>query len=119
MLCKVRVFKAPIKFVFRLKDPPGQKSVYIVPGDREREIYRLSTFKRFTNAAVDPRLLARAGFYYTGYKDRVKCFSCGATIENWTAYNDVTSPDLHCNDCKMMLEEGSDNVSLSKSIPLV
>ncbi|CAL8332304.1 unnamed protein product [Gadus morhua 'NCC'] len=27
--------------------------------------------------------LARAGFYYTGSADRVQCFSCRKTVENW------------------------------------
>lgn len=48
------------------------------------EIYRLETFENFPSAVpVSDRTLARAGFFYTGYKDQVKCFSCGGTIENW------------------------------------
>ncbi|XP_035505842.1 E3 ubiquitin-protein ligase XIAP [Scophthalmus maximus] len=27
--------------------------------------------------------LARAGFFFTGHADRVCCFSCGKTVENW------------------------------------
>ena len=103
---------------FRPKDAPGQKSVYIPPGDTEKEAYRLSTFIRFTNAAVDPRLLAKFGFYYTGYKDRVKCFSCGGATDGWTPYDDVTSAEWHLRDCKIMLGEDSGNVPLSKLILL-
>ncbi|XP_076811413.1 inhibitor of apoptosis protein-like [Clavelina lepadiformis] len=53
------------------RDPPGQRSVYIPPGDTERETYRLATFKDFpSNVPVDVRRLASRGFLYTsGYKD--------------------------------------------------
>ncbi|XP_051878338.1 E3 ubiquitin-protein ligase XIAP-like isoform X2 [Pristis pectinata] len=48
------------------------------------EIYRLETFVNFpSDVPVCETTLARAGFFYTGYKDQVKCFSCGGTIENW------------------------------------
>ena len=44
-------------------------------GDHNKETYRLSTFHHFPiHAPVDPRLLAAHGFYYIGYRDRVKCF---------------------------------------------
>ncbi|KAK5865094.1 hypothetical protein PBY51_016285 [Eleginops maclovinus] len=32
---------------------------------------------------VSAERLARAGFYFTGQADRVRCFSCQATVENW------------------------------------
>ncbi|XP_028316309.1 E3 ubiquitin-protein ligase XIAP [Gouania willdenowi] len=34
---------------------------------------------------VPPAKLARAGFYYTGDADRVRCFSCRTIVENWCA----------------------------------
>ena len=43
-------------------------------GDHRDPVYRLLTFKDFPNCAVDPYLLAQNGFYYTGYKDRAKCY---------------------------------------------
>ena len=53
----------------------GQKCIYILPGDTEKETYRMSTFLKFpSESPVNPCLLAKYGFYYTGYKDRVKCF---------------------------------------------
>ena len=56
-------------------DPPGQQSIYILPGNQEEESYRVTTFARFpTNAPINTRQLATNGFCYTGYKDRVKCF---------------------------------------------
>ena len=55
----------------------GQKCVYILPGNTEKETYRVGTFLKFPEYAqevVDVCVLARYGFYYIGYKDRVKCF---------------------------------------------
>ncbi|NXW75964.1 BIR protein, partial [Hirundo rustica] len=52
--------------------------------DLSCELYRMSTFSTFPmNAPVSERSLARAGFYYTGVQDKVKCFSCGLTLDSW------------------------------------
>ncbi|GAB5577005.1 baculoviral IAP repeat-containing protein 3 [Prionailurus iriomotensis] len=52
--------------------------------DHSCELYRMSTFSAFpAGAPVSERSLARAGFYYTGRKDRVRCFCCGLTLDNW------------------------------------
>lgn len=56
-------------------DPPSQCCVYIPPGDETREVYRITTFSKYPpNVPVNSLLLAQEGCYYTGYKDRVKCF---------------------------------------------
>ncbi|XP_040590710.1 baculoviral IAP repeat-containing protein 3 isoform X1 [Mesocricetus auratus] len=48
------------------------------------ELYRLSTFSAFPSGVpVSERSLARAGFYYTGVNDKVKCFCCGLMLDNW------------------------------------
>lgn len=51
---------------------------------------RLSTFECSweTRFNQDVKILAEAGFYYTGIADRVKCFCCGCTVEGWTKYDD-------------------------------
>ncbi|NXR05971.1 BIR protein, partial [Semnornis frantzii] len=52
--------------------------------DLSCELYRMSTFSTFPrNVPVSERSLARAGFYYTGVQDKVKCFSCGLTLDSW------------------------------------
>ncbi|EMP37968.1 Putative inhibitor of apoptosis [Chelonia mydas] len=52
--------------------------------DLSCELYRMSTFSTFPlNVPVSERSLARAGFYYTGMKDKVRCFSCGLMLDNW------------------------------------
>lgn len=52
--------------------------------DNSSELFRISTYAKFpTTAAVTERSLARAGFYYTGVGDRVQCFRCNVTADNW------------------------------------
>ncbi|XP_059786495.1 baculoviral IAP repeat-containing protein 2 isoform X2 [Balaenoptera ricei] len=48
------------------------------------ELYRMSTYSTFpVGVPVSERSLARAGFYYTGVNDKVKCFCCGLMLDNW------------------------------------
>ncbi|XP_020739062.2 baculoviral IAP repeat-containing protein 2 isoform X2 [Odocoileus virginianus] len=57
-----------------------QKMTY----DFSCELYRMSTYSAFpTGVPVSERSLARAGFYYTGVNDKVKCFCCGLMLDNW------------------------------------
>ncbi|KAM8953456.1 E3 ubiquitin-protein ligase XIAP isoform 4-T4 [Pelodytes ibericus] len=45
---------------------------------------RIATFSNFPSSCpISVPTLARAGFYYTGTEDRVKCFSCQAIVEGW------------------------------------
>lgn len=45
---------------------------------------RLDSFRGSSLAQqVSAGSLARAGFYFTGHADRVCCFSCQKTVENW------------------------------------
>ncbi|XP_076810246.1 baculoviral IAP repeat-containing protein 2-like [Clavelina lepadiformis] len=101
------------RMVNTTRDPPGQRSVYILPGDPERETYRLATFKNFPcNVQVDERKLASNGFYFTGYKDRVKCFSCGQCVEEWKKEDDPTSQGWHKTNCDLKLGRDERNVSI-------
>ncbi|XP_054853030.1 E3 ubiquitin-protein ligase XIAP [Eublepharis macularius] len=48
------------------------------------ECSRLQTFSTFpSHCPVSALTLARAGFFYTGEGDKVKCFRCRATVEGW------------------------------------
>uniref|UniRef100_A0A8C8ZD62 Baculoviral IAP repeat containing 2 n=1 Tax=Prolemur simus TaxID=1328070 RepID=A0A8C8ZD62_PROSS len=48
------------------------------------ELYRMSTYSAFpAGVPVSERSLARAGFYYMGVNDKVKCFCCGLMLDNW------------------------------------
>ncbi|XP_044062011.1 E3 ubiquitin-protein ligase XIAP isoform X2 [Siniperca chuatsi] len=45
---------------------------------------RLDSFRGSSlTQRVSAERLARAGFYFTGHADRVRCFSCRKTVENW------------------------------------
>lgn len=37
---------------------------------------------------ITPRRMARAGFYYTGEQDRVKCMHCSRTFDSWCPGDD-------------------------------
>ena len=97
----------------RVCDPPGQKCVYIPPGDTAKEAYRLSTFLRFpSEIPVTPPDLAAAGFYYTGYKDRVKCFTCATSVESWTLGDKPIDVRWHKSNCSMVRGDECGNIRL-------
>uniref|UniRef100_A0A8C6ZIS9 RING-type E3 ubiquitin transferase n=1 Tax=Nothoprocta perdicaria TaxID=30464 RepID=A0A8C6ZIS9_NOTPE len=48
------------------------------------EEMRLSTFESWPQyTEVHPQQLARAGFFYTGQGDMVRCFYCDGSVRNW------------------------------------
>ncbi|XP_053555092.1 E3 ubiquitin-protein ligase XIAP [Bombina bombina] len=52
--------------------------------DFSEESSRIASFTNFPSSCpVSASTLARAGFYYTGSGDRVKCFSCQGIVEGW------------------------------------
>ncbi|XP_051947914.1 baculoviral IAP repeat-containing protein 7-like isoform X1 [Xyrauchen texanus] len=66
----------------------------VVPGqavcpEMESEDNRLTTYQNWpTGASVQPDSLARAGFFYTGHSDNVKCFFCDGGLRNWEPGDD-------------------------------
>nr|XP_039257868.1 LOW QUALITY PROTEIN: uncharacterized protein LOC120334414 [Styela clava] len=96
-----------------IRDPPGQQSIYIPPGDSRLEQYRLSTYEHYPISSPTTRKsLAKAGFYFTGFFDRVKCFCCARTVELW---NDIDSPSdirWHKNDCLFIRGHDSGNIPM-------
>ena len=99
--------------LFQFREAPEEHSVYIPPGDTSKETYRISTFFQCPDISVDVNRLASAGFFYTGYKDRSKCFSCGICIEEWLPDDDPASSRWHKDDCKMLLGEDCGNIPLA------
>lgn len=46
--------------------------------------HRLKTFSTWpTQIVQNPKDMTLCGFFYTGYSDKVMCFSCGVTIDDW------------------------------------
>ena len=105
------------RIITTIRDPPGQYSTYIPPGDARTELYRITTFQKFpSHVPINPCNLANNGFYYTGYKDRVKCFDCAQTIENWEITDDPLSVAWHQTDCQMISRHFTSNVPLTAMI---
>jgi baculoviral IAP repeat-containing protein 7/8 len=54
-------------------------------GNRSTYHDRLLTFRGgwTEDAKVKPEDLSEAGFFWTGHKDRVRCFHCNGTLSNW------------------------------------
>ena len=89
------------RLLVRPRDPPGQLSVYMLPGDTKRETDRLMTFDKYPQgSAVDPWTLVKAGFYYRGYKDRVQCHGCGAQVQDWEGDDNPREAKWHEVTCK-------------------
>ncbi|CAK8672496.1 unnamed protein product [Clavelina lepadiformis] len=108
-------YKTDLRNTFQIgkKKPWRKESVYIIPGDPHQESYRLSTYLKYPpTSPANPNLLAKSGFYFTGYKDRVKCFCCGLSAENWTISDDVMAPRWHASDCTLMKKEECGNISI-------
>ncbi|XP_076805788.1 baculoviral IAP repeat-containing protein 7-A-like [Clavelina lepadiformis] len=98
----------------QIRDPPGQKSRYIPPGDPTTETYRLSTFKLFPREVqIDVRKLASAGFYFTGFKDRTKCFSCGQSVQEWEFKDDPKLLRWHRSDCDIIHGTETRNIPIN------
>ncbi|XP_041462172.1 baculoviral IAP repeat-containing protein 7-like [Lytechinus variegatus] len=75
------------------------------PDKMKYEAERRQTFKAWSETCpVKPRELAKAGFFYVGVLDRVKCFSCGGQIEGWeegdTAMGEHKNMYPHCDMVK-------------------
>ncbi|XP_076817622.1 baculoviral IAP repeat-containing protein 2-like [Clavelina lepadiformis] len=97
----------------QVTDPPGQQSRYIPPGDPARETYRLSTFKLFPREVqVDVRKLVSAGFYFTGFKDRTKCFSCGQSVQEWEVEDDPKLLRWHRSNCDIINGKDTRNIPI-------
>ena len=105
------------RLITTVRDPPGQYSMYIPPGDTRTELYRITTFQQFpSHVPINPCNLANNGFFYTGYKDRVKCFDCAQTIENWEITDDPLSVTWHKTDCQMVSRHFTSNIPLTATI---
>ncbi|XP_068116716.1 baculoviral IAP repeat-containing protein 1e-like [Hyperolius riggenbachi] len=75
----------------------------------EDENVRLESFKTWPPLAnAEPSGLARAGFFYTGKSDAVRCYTCGVTVSQFEPGEDpMTEHVKHnskCNFVKRILE---------------
>ena len=80
------------------------------------ELNRLNSFSNWPNSTgVDPAELARAGFYYTGQGDLVKCFCCGIGVHSWCPLDDPEDEHhIHSANCPFLI-----NPSSSGNVPIL
>lgn len=83
-------------------------------GDALRfEMHRLSTFEGWpANAKVEPRKIARAGFFYTGRYMEAKCKWCGCVLATWEYGDQVMARHREANPDCPFVKQSSDNVPL-------
>ena len=76
---------------------------------------RYKSFKHYPDSAVVlPLLLAKDGFYYTGYEDEVTCHFCGFTYRNWKRGDNVHNTHKTLSKyCKFVSGGETDNVSIT------
>jgi len=90
--------------------------------DMNSEESRLRTFQCWpSNAVVDPRKIAKAGFFYVGRGVEVQCFKCGGKISEWN-YGDLAMGRHRTLDprCPFVVDpEGSGNVPLGGPPPVL
>jgi len=102
------------RLLVKPRDPPGQLSVYVIPGDTKRETYRLKTFQKYPQgSAVDPWTLVKAGFFYRGYKDRVQCHGCGSQVQNWEVGDNPRDAKWHELTCRFDRHNPEENDAIS------
>ena len=64
---------------------------------------RLATYKNWQLANPTPEQLSKAGMYYTGVSDIVKCFHCDISLGQWTLLDDAwTEHALYSPRCSFV-----------------
>lgn len=63
----------PPLHTMRASDPEN----LVMSANLKEEAKRLRTFINWPNTRIHPKDLAKAGFYYTGVQDCVRCIFCG------------------------------------------
>ncbi|XP_069818939.1 baculoviral IAP repeat-containing protein 1-like [Dendropsophus ebraccatus] len=98
----------------------------------EDENVRLESFKKWpTDSKGDPAAIARAGFYYTGRRDIVQCFSCAVCLGQWEESDDpwkehtkwfpdcpfLLKKETNCKDLETHIEETKEvHMKVSSSV---
>nr|XP_038022231.1 baculoviral IAP repeat-containing protein 7 isoform X6 [Anas platyrhynchos] len=81
-----------------LPDPPAHPEM----GTEEM---RLSTFQNWPQSSeMRPEQLARAGYFYTGQGDMVRCYYCNGSVRNWAVGDDPWREHARWNPrCEFLL----------------
>ena len=79
------------------------ESAGVMPENMNDEERRFATFPVSLEINVDTRELAKAGFYYIGPGDRVRCAFCKVNLHNWKEGDDVYEEhDKYAPACPFM-----------------
>lgn len=87
---------------------PGARDVVSEPiakmAEYQSENSRLNSYSEWpSDAPVDPHTLARAGLFYTGLRDKVKCPFCLGAMYNWEdGDNPFIEHQKHYPECKFV-----------------
>ncbi|XP_033922466.1 baculoviral IAP repeat-containing protein 7 [Melopsittacus undulatus] len=66
------------------KEPEPRTTCHLFKWSMRNEARRLRTFRQWpADSPVSPQDLARAGFYYLGPGDEVRCFCCSGILKDW------------------------------------
>ncbi|XP_078677125.1 baculoviral IAP repeat-containing protein 3-like isoform X2 [Branchiostoma floridae x Branchiostoma belcheri] len=69
-------------------------------------------------APIQPRELAKAGFFYTGSDDRVQCFCCQGILRNWEAGDRAMNEHRrHFSSCPFVLNFNVGNIPIDDQDP--
>lgn len=97
-------------------DSPGQKLIKNIsetPVDLKLIDNRLDTFRKWPNTKLSPKVLADAGFYFTGYADVVRCAFCGVEGRHWDAKDDPMADHREWRaDCPFVQRKNSRTVTV-------
>ncbi|XP_068117012.1 baculoviral IAP repeat-containing protein 1-like [Hyperolius riggenbachi] len=75
------------KYDIRVKPTDESQGDHMEAMDEEQS--RMKSFSHWpVYALVDPSGLVQAGFFFTGIRDTVQCFSCGGCLGNWEKDDD-------------------------------
>lgn len=79
-----------------LADHPPPTMIGVKHQEYGSKEVRLASFGNWPrHLKQDPRVLAEAGFFYTGNQDAVTCFCCGGVLRNWEPNDDVWAEHKH------------------------
>ena len=87
--------------------------------DLRRFDVRIATFagREWRRNLPQPQQLARAGLYFTGMEDRVRCFSCGVELDEWGDEGPLTR---HCQaspHCGFLRQDFPDQLESLRQSP--
>lgn len=90
-----------------------KSAVVVVKSEMGKELERLKTFGNWPHSFIDPGILAKTGFYYTGYYDQVTCHFCDIALNYWQRGDgEVGEHRRWSPECDLLQRRNTNNVPL-------